>query len=797
MGCANKVKWAKISMIAVLLLSLISLSGMISAQVEEKIPREETFTYTMSGGSSPSYNPVQFWSMEEYSMDRGGSLVYEWLGYWDQLSGQIEPLLAQSWEWVDDYTFMIYLRKEPYFRLDSPYGGPVTSRDVVFSLRTLGNETFAGPLVTAFKSYVESIEAVDEHTVRVKIAQGYSHDIRVDSILLYPIFSEKRWSKLITEKGEKILEYLNDDPKEMEASGPYTLYYVSPTRTIWIRVDDWWGNKIGWSCVPKYFVDEHLESYEAEARLFRNGETDCLHDTVEGEYEFITQNKDRFGAWDVDAPDWGSMGAVGAAGGVILALNMKIPVFRQQWFRYALAYAIDYDKVASVNAFKVWGSTSLIHSRFPLYEQYVNNSVITENFDTESRAGLLHIKYDSQKAVEILKEHCEGSVEQGWSWQGQRIGPYTINIVAGWTDTELDFSVVAKCLRDIGIDVALGGYTYGAWASKLESGDFEMSYTERIGIGPFEPFDSWYNCFVGGTDAWSLSPSDYQKYWNGSYPECGDTAKEVEDLIIEAYRYPIGSPESIEISKKIQSIVVPQLTFVPLNRHYSFVGKHCLDVWVNWPTKDDPYQHQESINTFFTKIINVKSAKIETISCSVSPGIVEVGNSAIVSVTLKNTGEYDHLHQVDVRNGPARPWPDSPELLAFNITTVPAGETKIVKMNVAFDEPGSYILTVDNWRIGKYDPGEPFQIPLIVTSPTTGYTVEDAMKAAQDAKVAAEAAKTTAQEALTAAQDAKTAAEAARMAAEAAAPVWMVWVAMIITIVVVLGGVYALTKRKG
>jgi len=786
------MKWNKHATMALLLLFSMSFTTMILAQEEEKIPREDTFTFSMAGGGSPSYNPVQFWSIEEYSMDRH-PLVYEWLGYWDQLTGQIKPWLAGSWEWVDDYTFMIYLREEPHFR----DGSPVTAEDVVFSLSTLGNETFGGPLVTALQTYIKSLEAVDEHTVRVNIAEGYSHDIRVDGILMYPIFSEARWSKLIEEKGEKILEYLNDDPEAMEASGPYTLYYASPTRTIWVRVDDWWGNKIGWSVAPKYFTVEHFEAYEPEARLFRSGDIDNLHDTVEGEYEFITQNKDRFGAWDVDAPDWGSMGEVGASGGQILALNMRIPIFRQRWFRYALAYAIDYDKIASVNGFYVWGSTSLLHPRFPLYAEYVDNSLITENFDTEIRAGLLHIKYDPAKAVEVLKEHCQGSVEEGWTWEGQKVGPFTINVVSGWTDAEMAFDIVSKCLRDIGIDTSVAGYTYGAWAAKLEARDFEMSYTERIGIGPFEPFDSWYSCFVGGVGAWDLSPSDYQQYWNGSYPECENTATDVKELITEAYSYPIGSPKSIEIAKKIQSVVVPQLTFIPMNRHYSFVGKHCSDRWVNWPTKDDPYEHQESINCFLTKVTNVKSAKIETVDCSISPGMVEVGKPAVVSVTLKNTGEVDHLHQVDVRKGPARAWPNWPELLAFSITTVPAGETKTVKMTVTFDEPGSYILTVDNWRIGKYDPGEPFQIPLIVTSPTTGYTVEDAMKAAQDAKTAAEAAKTTAQEALTAAQDAKTAAEAARIAAEAAAPVWMVWAAMIITIVVVLGGVYALTKRKG
>ncbi|KXA92710.1 hypothetical protein AKJ64_02465 [candidate division MSBL1 archaeon SCGC-AAA259E17] len=83
--------------------------------------------------------------------------------------------------------------------------------------------------------------------------------------------------------------------------------------------------------------------------------------------------------------------------------------------------------------------------------------------------------------------------------------------------------------------------------------------------------------------------------------------------------------------------------------------------------------------------------------------------------------------------------------------------------------------------------------------------VNMAIKTAQDAKNAAQSAEDTAQEAVDAAKDAKnaaadakTAAQEAKVAAEEAGGVSasMLITSMIVTIIVVLGGVYAITRKQ-
>jgi len=783
----------RLRILVLLTLALLLLPSIVleTSTQEEIIPREQAIM-GQGAGMTRSFNPVQFWSRMEYVMV--DPMVYEVLGVWDQLTGEYRPWLAESWEWTDSETFMIYLREEPYFR----DGSPLTAEDVVFSLTTLGNETFGGPLVADFQEYIESIEALDERTVRIKVT---AFNIRAFGLLEYPIFSKARWSRLIEEMGVGgILEYLNNDPDEMEASGPYTLHSDSAEKTVFIRNDNWWANQIGWSAAPKYIVlDRLIETAEAITRVFKAGEIDGSGFIFEGEFEFLKANKDRFGCWDVDAATPQELHASGAQLGVLLALNMEVPVFRQRWFREALAYAVDYERAAEAAIIRIWGSALPIHPWHALYDQYANNTLLTENFETEMHGGRLHIKYDMDKALEILEAHCEGSVAEGWTWNGSKIGPFELPIVAGWTPEENLMTVVADSITAIGIPVEIVTYSYGAWGTKVEARDFEMIYTERTNLGPLEPIQSLYELFIGVPGAWSSSPADYQNTFDGSYPELENTAEEVKNLILEAFRYPVGSPESIALVNEIESIVVPQLSYIPLNLHYTFAIKCYRGQWVNQPTKDDPYPHRENAAAM-REYLEYKSAHIDTIGVSVNPALVEVGKPVTVSVTLRNNGESEQLHQVDVRKGPAAAWPDWPELLAWNIATIPAGSTKTVTMTVTFTEPGSYILTVDNWRIGKYDPGDPVEKTLIVTPPVTGLTIEDAVRAAEEAKDLAQDAAEAANAAKAAADAAKTAAdaaaEAAKAAMETAAPMWMVWAASIVTIVVVLGGVYVITKGK-
>ena len=85
-------------------------------------------------------------------------LLYEALFMMDMLSGELKPLIADSYEVLEDNSVKIVINEKAHFN----DGTPLTAEDVKFSY-DLGDK-----YDLQFSSYwdvLESVEVVDEHTV--------------------------------------------------------------------------------------------------------------------------------------------------------------------------------------------------------------------------------------------------------------------------------------------------------------------------------------------------------------------------------------------------------------------------------------------------------------------------------------------------------------------------------------------------------------------------------------------------------------------------------------------------------
>src|SRR5690606_3766568 len=80
--------------------------------------------------------------------------------------GTLAPNLAERWENPDALTYVYHVRQDVTFA----DGTPMTAEDVVFSLERHRDESLASYLAYMFAN-VDTIEAVDEHTVRVTLKQ--------------------------------------------------------------------------------------------------------------------------------------------------------------------------------------------------------------------------------------------------------------------------------------------------------------------------------------------------------------------------------------------------------------------------------------------------------------------------------------------------------------------------------------------------------------------------------------------------------------------------------------------------
>ena len=150
------------------------------------------------------------------------------------------PLLVRSWTSADAKSFTFRLRRNVHFA----DGTPLTSADVVFSLRRLvnlkGNPAF---LLSGFK-----VSATDAYTV---VIESSTPAAQLPSILANPSTGIVN-SKLVRSHGgtdavdaataDRAEQWLNSAASAGAGSGPYALQTYSPTSQVTLRANaNYWG----------------------------------------------------------------------------------------------------------------------------------------------------------------------------------------------------------------------------------------------------------------------------------------------------------------------------------------------------------------------------------------------------------------------------------------------------------------------------------------------------------------------------------------------------------------------------
>jgi len=92
--------------------------------------------------------------------------VYDTLLYIDPLNGEISPLLARSWRWLDDVTLEFSLRDDVTFH----NGYPFSADDVVETFNRVVQPD-SGVKVRSIVEWMKGAEKLDDYTVRVYLAR--------------------------------------------------------------------------------------------------------------------------------------------------------------------------------------------------------------------------------------------------------------------------------------------------------------------------------------------------------------------------------------------------------------------------------------------------------------------------------------------------------------------------------------------------------------------------------------------------------------------------------------------------
>lgn len=141
-----------------------------------------------------------------------------------QPDGEMNPRLAKSWTWSDDLTEWTFELEEGVTFHD---GSPFTADDVVFTIERILNDP-ATPVRT-FLKLVDSVEAVDEHTVKFTLNAPYSIFHR--QISYVNMMSRAYWDE-VGDQGYAT---------EPVGTGPYRFVeWVKDDRLVLEAYEDYW-----------------------------------------------------------------------------------------------------------------------------------------------------------------------------------------------------------------------------------------------------------------------------------------------------------------------------------------------------------------------------------------------------------------------------------------------------------------------------------------------------------------------------------------------------------------------------
>lgn len=321
--------------------------------------------------------------------------------------GEMIPAVAEKYTLSEDgTTYTFTLREGVKFH----NGQTVTAEDVVYSINRCAAvpEGQEKPLVAAF-SAVKSVEALDEKTVTVTIAQ---RDLEFISYMTAAIIPA---------------DYENQDTAPV-GTGPFKFVSRTPQQDfVMERFEDYWGAPV-WLDKVTYKI---CENADALVMNLNGGSIDLCAHLTSAQASQLNQN---FQVLE------GTMNLVQA-----IYLNNQAKPFDNQLVRQALCYAIDRQGIMDMVA--DGHGTAVGSSIYPAFAKYFLPELVDK------------YPHDVAKAKELL---AQAGYPDGFDM--------TISVPNNYQPHMDTAEVVAEQLREAGINVTIQPVEWSTWLDTIYNG---------------------------------------------------------------------------------------------------------------------------------------------------------------------------------------------------------------------------------------------------------------------------------------------------------------------------------------
>jgi peptide/nickel transport system substrate-binding protein len=555
------------------------------------LPRSETlYVAGRQWGEPTSFNPLQSspaWPVNTIN------LMYETLLLYNSLTGKMEPLLAESFQQLDD---RVEVTLNPAARWSD--GKPVTGWDVKFSFG-LGEKNKSLPMAPVWQ-YISEVRLLDaagntleDRPTDVKdyprrlafvLAAGKANPLVVlDALQDVRIIPRHVFEPLIQKQGLDTASNLKFDQTPV-ISGPYQLKQYNSEKIVTERRPDYWGNQAlhqGKLPAPKFVVHPIYKSNDHFSIALQQGRLDMSSTFVP---RIWRKTEKGVGAWFDKAPYF-------AASAIpMLFINVKHGPLVDVSYRRAMAFAVNYTDIRELAAS---GYSE------PLQPGIILPFGLESKFFSAEDAKQYGATYDPAKAKQILAEagykatfNDKGDLVETRDKNGQRVPTVYVKSPTGWSDWESIVRIAVRGMREAGIDARERFIDANIFWNDLFKGEFDLIMNTPA--SPPSPSKPWsrFETIMTTQDFAPEGEKIYKNMGRFNDPKGPGYIARIDQLLAAVPTIK-DEQELIKAYRELNVIFMQQQPTIPLmyrpDQFYEYSTRH----WTNYATAKNPYLPQQ------------------------------------------------------------------------------------------------------------------------------------------------------------------------------------------------------------
>jgi len=544
------------------------------------LPRNQTLYFNgQQWGAVAGWNPYGSSNNNALAVSEGDScrvVMFESAYLYNMLDGKQYPLLADGpYAWNDAHTEITFKIKKAAKWSD---GTAVTADDFAYTWATnLKYETGTG---TGNKDFIDTIEAVDPQTVKIKAKLGADgktvNPLVVGSFVSAHYVMQKAWTqKLEARAAGDATKFKADPAEDVVYSGPYHKFFTDDTKVVYIRDDNYWGKDAsmwGKLPVPKYLAHVIYKDNAAGTTALQAGEVDVSQQFNSNVQDFWLKQGLPISTYLPDAPY-----GIGASLPTCF-FNLQSAGLDQVAVRKGIAMAVDYPTIIA-NAMTNQSAT------FDQIPRSLMNPTPGEQalYDHDAVKSLQWVGNDIAGATKLLDDAGIKAGADGFRTFNDKKLAYVATCPNGWSDWQAAIEVVAAAGKKIGIDITTNYPEWAVYQTVVTKSDaplpagYEIFMMWSDGAGPTEPWgriDHLMNSKYVGL------PSNWSGNWGGYKNPAADALINAIPAETDAAKLKAAYTELV----KIYLTDVPSFTLMYRPQSFHTVNE---SVWTNFPHQGD------------------------------------------------------------------------------------------------------------------------------------------------------------------------------------------------------------------